>query len=594
MAAAILAALASFSCGGGPDNVGGGGTSSTNQLTTQQLTVQFGNIPVGTTTQAQTLTFTNPSTSPSSVTINTVQLAGSGFSFVQTPTTPITVAAGQSTSVQVQALASSAGALNGTITVTSTATPSIVTINLTATGVAGQSQTVSGTITPAAQAVGSTVNVTNAGGTTVDTVTVDSSGNYQLFIFANGTYNVTPSATGLFFTPPTKPVTISVGSAAITGTNFTASTTAPVPAITSLSPNTVTAGSAPLTLTINGSNFLLTSTATYNGVSHAVTFKSATQLTIPLTSGDLATGGNFPVVVTNPGPGGGPSNAVNFVVTTVTNPVPMLSSVSPTTLAVGTAGPQTLTLNGSNFMASSTVTYNGVSHAATFVNSNQITISLNSADLQAAGSLPVIVTNPAPGGGVSSTVNFVVSGLSVSPSNLPFGSVDDGTSSASQTGTLTALGSGMTVNAPTVSGAGYAVVPSGFSFPVTLTAGQSVQFSVTFSPAAGSPGAVAGSAQFTSNVNTATQTFSGTGARNVLLSWTASPTGGVTYNVYRCSGSCGSPLTNYTQIKTGISALTYTDDDPALVSQTTYSYVVTAVLSGTESVPSNAASATVP
>jgi photosystem II stability/assembly factor-like uncharacterized protein len=42
---------------------------------------------------------------------------------------------------------------------------------------------------------------------------------------------------------------------------------------------------------------------------------SATQLQIQLTTADLATAGSFPVVVTNPTPGGGPSNSVNFSVT---------------------------------------------------------------------------------------------------------------------------------------------------------------------------------------------------------------------------------------------------------------------------------------
>jgi hypothetical protein len=145
-----------------------------------------------------------------------------------------------------------------------------------------------------------------------------------------------------------------------------------------------------------------------------------------------------------------------------------------------------------------------------------------------------------------------------------------------------------------VSGAGITLVPSGFSFPVTLNAGQSVQYSVSFSPAAGSPGVVNGSAQFTSNVNAVTETISGTGARNVLVTWAASPTAGVTYNVYRCTGSCGTPLSGFTQIKNGIGVLSYTDDDPALISSTTYSYVITAVLSGAESTPSNVTSATVP
>src|ERR1700758_950547 len=42
----------------------------------------------------------------------------------------------------------------------------------------------------------------------------------------------------------------------------------PIPGITSLSPSSTTAGAAAQTLAINGTNFLTTSTVTYNAVAH--------------------------------------------------------------------------------------------------------------------------------------------------------------------------------------------------------------------------------------------------------------------------------------------------------------------------------------
>ena len=167
-----------------------------------------------------------------------------------------------------------------------------------------------------------------------------------------------------------------------------------VPAITSLSPTSVNAGAAAQTLTINGTNFVSTSTVTYNAVAHAATFVNSGQLTIALSAGDQATGGNYPVVVTNPTPGGGASTPVNF---TVNNLVPSITSLSPTSANVGAAA-QTLTINGTNFVSTSTVTYNTVAHIATFVNSGQLTIALTAGDQAAAGNYPVVVTNPAPGG----------------------------------------------------------------------------------------------------------------------------------------------------------------------------------------------------
>ncbi|MGD0460499.1 MAG: IPT/TIG domain-containing protein, partial [Terriglobia bacterium] len=152
----------------------------------------------------------------------------------------------------------------------------------------------------------------------------------------------------------------------------------------------------------------------YNGVGHAATFVNSGQLTIQLSASDQATAGTYAVVVTNPAQGGEASNSVNF---TVNNPVPAITSLSPSSATAG-AGLQTLTLNGSNFLASSTVTYNGVGHTATFVSSTQLTISLSAADQATAGSYAVVVTNPAPGGGASSPLNFAVGNPQPSLSSL--------------------------------------------------------------------------------------------------------------------------------------------------------------------------------
>jgi len=205
------------------------------------------------------------------------------------------------------------------------------------------------------------------------------------------------------------------------GGSSTTTTTNPIPNITSLSPASVTAGAATQTLTINGTNFLSGSTATYNGVAHPATFVSSTQLSISLSTSDQATAGSYPVVVTNPSPGGGPSNAVTF---TVNNPVPTVTSLSPSSVTAG-AGAETLTINGTNFLSGSTVTYDRVAHAATFVSSTQLTISLSTSDQATAGSYPVVVTNPSPGGGPSNAVNFTVSiPLQIVQTNPPDGATN--------------------------------------------------------------------------------------------------------------------------------------------------------------------------
>ena len=92
----------------------------------------------------------------------------------------------------------------------------------------------------------------------------------------------------------------------------------PLPAITSLSPAKAAAGSQVQNLYVNGTNFLSTSTVTYNGVLHNSSLQNSTQIQIALAPNDVAATGSYPVVVTNPSPGGGSSPPMNFSVVTGT------------------------------------------------------------------------------------------------------------------------------------------------------------------------------------------------------------------------------------------------------------------------------------
>ncbi len=132
----------------------------------------------------------------------------------------------------------------------------------------------------------------------------------------------------------------------------------PPPSISSLSPSSAMAGATSQTLTINGTNFLSSSTVIYNGVAHPASFVSSTQLNITLSASDQTTAGAYPVVVTNPAPGGGTSNTVNFTITSGNNPIPTIIAPQPSATAPG--GPAfTLTVIGSNFVSSSVVRWNG-------------------------------------------------------------------------------------------------------------------------------------------------------------------------------------------------------------------------------------------
>ncbi|MFD2720355.1 beta strand repeat-containing protein [Hymenobacter monticola] len=182
----------------------------------------------------------------------------------------------------------------------------------------------------------------------------------------------------------------------------------PAPAISSISPSSVTAGAASQTLTVNGSDFLSSSVVNFNGTPRTTAFVSASRLTILLTAADQATAGTYDVTVTNPAPGGGTSAATTFTVNApAPNPVPTISSLTPSSVFVGTAS-QTLTVAGTNFLSSSVVSLNGITRTTAYVSPSQLTITLTAADQATVGTYDVTVTNPAPGGGTSGTATFTV------------------------------------------------------------------------------------------------------------------------------------------------------------------------------------------
>jgi hypothetical protein len=108
------------------------------------------------------------------------------------------------------------------------------------------------------------------------------------------------------------------------------------------------------------------------------------------------------------------------------NPVPMLTSVAPTSAAVGGTA-FSLTVNGSGFVVGSTVNWNGTARTTTYVGSTQLTAAIAAADLASAGTAQVTVVSPTPGGGISSAATFTITNvapvaISLSPSSIVAGS----------------------------------------------------------------------------------------------------------------------------------------------------------------------------
>lgn len=181
--------------------------------------------------------------------------------------------------------------------------------------------------------------------------------------------------------------------------------------------------------------------------------------------------------------------------------------------------------------------------------------------------------------------------LGLSPATINFGSVPVG-STKTLGATLTANGASVTVKSGSLSSNEYSI--SGLSLPLKLSAGQSVNFKVTFGPqSSGTANATLSFATGTSNP-AAKASLQGSGAsgtqHSVKLTWKASASKVSGYNVYRGTKS-GGP---YSLITSALDSGT-SYNDTSVQAGVTYYYVVTAVNGkGQESVDSNQAKAAVP
>jgi hypothetical protein len=318
----------------------------------------------------------------------------------------------------------------------------------------------------------------------------------------------------------------------------------------------------PLTLTANQSvaftaTFAPTSAGAASGALTVVSNASNSPLSIPLSGTGLASG-SLTANPTSLGFGSVQVGSKANLSETLTNQGASTITISQANLTgavfsvSGLTLPLTLTANQSvTFTATFAPTSAGAASGALTVVSNASNSPLN---------IPLSGTGIASGR------------LAVSPTSLSFGSVAVG-SSASLTGSLNASGASVTVASASLSNGEFVV--SGISLPVTLTAGQSTPFTVTFTPQAS--GAASASLSFSSNAanSPAVQSMTGTGAapaqHAVDLTWHSS-NNAVGYNVYRGTKS-GGP---YSMINPSLDSTTaYTDT--AVGAGQTYYYVATTV-----------------
>jgi hypothetical protein len=202
---------------------------------------------------------------------------------------------------------------------------------------------------------------------------------------------------------------------------FTSSaSTIPAATLASISPSTVTAGSAPFSLSVNGTGFVPCSGVQWNGLNRPTTYVSPTQVQAAITAPDIAAVGTVPVTVSNPATGGALSNAISASIL-----APAISAISPTTTTNCSSSGLTLTVTGTNFAPNVVVDWNGSPRPTTFISPTELTAAITPGDTAFVGTVAITVTS---GAVTSNSMNFSMTapttGLVVPVISLPLSPSD--------------------------------------------------------------------------------------------------------------------------------------------------------------------------
>jgi hypothetical protein len=596
-------------------------------LTANPTSLAFGSVQVG---SSSSLSETLTNSGGTSLTISAASASGTGFS-LSGLALPLTLYAGQSTSFTVSFAPTTSGAVSGSVTITSNGSNPNLSIPLSGTGVT------QGTLTanPTSLGFGSvqvgsnkslSETLTNSGGSSLTISAASASGaGFSLSGLALPLTLTAGQSTSftVLFAPTTSGA--ASGSVSITsnGSNpnlgIPLSGTGVTPGTLTASPTSLAFGSVQVgsssslseTLTNSGGSSLTISAASASGTGFSL---SGLALPLTLTAGQST---SFTVLFA-PTTSGAASGSVSItsngsnpnlsIPLTGTGVTPGTLTANPTSLAFGSiqvggnkslsetltnTGGSTVTISQAN-LTGAAFSISGLTLPLTLTANQSVTFTATFAPTgagAASGNLSVVSNaSNSPLGIALSGTGTAAGQLAVSPTSLSFGNVVVG-SSSSLSGSLTATGASVTVNSASLTNGEFAL--SGISLPLTLSAGQSTSFTVTFTPQAS--GATSASLSFASNASNspAVQSMTGTGTaatqHTVDLTWSASGSA-VGYNIYRGTVS-GGP---YTMINGSLDGTTaYTDS--TVVSGQTYYYVATAVDgSSRESGYSNEAQAVIP
>ena len=463
----------------GCQGVSAGGNSSTQQQT-GSLSLGASTLDFGSVTAGSSKALTVTATNSETQSVTITSVAISTKYFTLTgPSLPVVIAAGQSVSLGVNFIPNAAGAFSATVSISSDASNTIPSLSLSGTGVSDGQMT----LNPSSQALPGSVTV----------------GTKQ-------SQNVTLTNTGA--------TNVNISQASISGAGFQLSgITAPISLNASQSvtftvafaPETTGSSTGTVTIVSDASNSTLTMGLSGTGVSLGALGSNPTSLAF----GSVTVGSNQTLSETVSNTGG---SAVTISQVGVSGTGFTLSGITtPLTLAAG---------QSANFSVSF------APQSATAV-SGSVTVTSTA-------------TNPTLTIALSGTGTSEVGQLTVAPTTLALGSVVVGTSGTAS-GNLTASGANVTVTAASTNNSVFTV--GGLSLPVTIPAGKSVPFTVTFSPT--TSGAASASLTFTSNAQPSTtiEALNGTGTSAVGQLTVAPTTLAVGSVVVGTSGTASGSLT---------------------------------------------------
>jgi hypothetical protein len=179
-------------------------------------------------------------------------------------------------------------------------------------------------------------------------------------------------------------VQIAVVANAGTSASVTYSIIVAVPAITSISPSTVTSGDNGFQLTVTGTNFSAASIVNVNGVPRSTTQNINGALVTNVSATEIASPGTLQVTVTD--------NGATSAATPLTVFAPQITSVAPGGITAGILS-QDIVVTGTSFLSTSKIIFKGNELVTTLNTDGTLSATINGSDLITPGTYAVNVRN---------------------------------------------------------------------------------------------------------------------------------------------------------------------------------------------------------